>query len=44
MVLETDVSKVLTAYKEQAEMAKSENKFKSGIEEAWANLKRTTGK
>ena len=35
MVLETDVSKVLLAYREQNELAKGENRFKSGIEEAW---------
>jgi len=44
MVLETDVSKILLAYREQTELAKGENKFLSGIEDAWANLKRTAGK
>lgn len=45
MVIETDVGKILQAYRDQAEIAKSENKFKAGMEDVFNSLKRVgTGK
>jgi hypothetical protein len=45
MVIETDVSKILQAYRDQSEISKSENKFKAGMEDVFNSLKRVgTGK
>eukprot|EP01125_Pyxidicula_operculata_P003580 TRINITY_DN1467_c0_g2_i5.p1 TRINITY_DN1467_c0_g2~~TRINITY_DN1467_c0_g2_i5.p1 ORF type:complete len:170 (+),score=18.32 TRINITY_DN1467_c0_g2_i5:1082-1591(+) len=42
MVLETDQQKILQAFREQRELVKKENKLKSGVEEVWSQIKKTT--
>jgi AP-3 complex subunit sigma len=42
MVLETDMHKILQAYKEQEDLIKGEDRLKSGIEEVWNQLKKST--